>query len=169
LYGCDIDKIRFVGTTTVKNFISLDYLQSQNRLNSGWSSEDEIFTGPHFNFSVPLKFFLGFAEDYKKVLLNCKHELVLMLTKNLGDVLEQTRSDQTFKLEMTNITWKNPHVNPSYFAKIKMYDIIKSGVVALRSWDSYFNPKLCYGSQHSWNVKLSANRENPRLPKFDLH
>jgi len=60
-----------------------------------------------------------------------------MLTKNLGDVLEQTRSDQTFKLEMTNITWKNPHVNPSYFAKIKMYDIIKSGVVALRSWDWY--------------------------------
>jgi len=46
---------------------------------------------------------LGFAEDYKKVLLNCKHELVLMLTKNLGDVFEQTRNEQTFKLEMTNI------------------------------------------------------------------
>jgi len=41
-------------------------------------------TGPTFNFSVPLKNLLGFAEDYKKVLLNCKHELVLMLTKNLG-------------------------------------------------------------------------------------
>jgi len=47
---------------------------------------------------------LGFAEDYKKVLLNCKHELVLMLTKNLGDVFEQTRNEQIFKLEMTSIT-----------------------------------------------------------------
>jgi len=31
-------------------------------------------------------------------------------------------------LEMMNITWKIPHVTPSDFAKIKMYDIIKSGV-----------------------------------------
>jgi len=47
-----------------------------------------------------------------------------------------------------------------------MYDIIKSGVslsIAFRSWDSYFNPKLGYGSQHSWIVKLSANREKPRF------
>jgi len=76
--------------------------------------------GPHFNFSVPLKNLLGFAEDYKIVLLNCKHELVLMLTKNLGDVFQQTRNEQTFKLEMTNITWKIPHVTPSDLGKIKM-------------------------------------------------
>jgi len=30
----------------------------------------------------------------------------LMLTKNLGDVLEQSRNKHTFKLEMKNITWK---------------------------------------------------------------
>jgi len=53
----------------------------------------------HFNFSVPFKKLLGFAEDYKKVLLKCKHELVLMLTKILGDVFEQTRNEQTFNLE----------------------------------------------------------------------
>jgi len=84
-----------------------------------------------------------------------------MLTKNLGDVFEQTRNEQTFKVEMTNITWTIPHITPSDFAKIKMYDIIKSGVnlpIAFRSWDSYVNPKLGYGSQHSWKVKLSANR-----------
>jgi len=39
--GCEIDKVRFVGmTTTQKNYISLDNLQSQNLLNSGWSSGD---------------------------------------------------------------------------------------------------------------------------------
>jgi len=107
-----------------------------------------------------------FAEDYKKVLLTCKHELVLMLTKNLGDVFEQTRNEQSFRLEMTNITWKIPHVTPSDFVKIKMYDIIISAVnlpIAFRSWDSYVNPKLGFGSQHSWNVKSSANREKPRF------
>jgi len=34
---------------------------------------------------------------------------------------------------------------------------------AFRSWDSYVNPKLGYGSQHSWNVKVSANREKPKF------
>jgi len=86
-----------------------------------------------------------------------------MLTKNLG---EQTRNERTFKLEMTNITWKIPHVTSSDFAKIKMYDIIKSGVnlpIAFRSWDLCVSPKLGYGSRQSWNVKLSANREKPRF------
>jgi len=74
-------------------------------MNSGWSSVDKIFTGPHFKFSVPLKILLGFAEDYKKVLLKCKHELVLMLTKNLGDVFEQSRNEQTFNLENVPHSW----------------------------------------------------------------
>jgi len=78
-------------TTNLKYVISLDIHQSQNLLNSGRSSGDEISAGPHFNFSVPIKNFLRFAEDYKKVLLKCKHELVLMLTKNLDDVFEQIR------------------------------------------------------------------------------
>jgi len=60
------------------------------------SSGDEISTGPHFNFSTPLKNLLGFAEDYKKVLLKCLHEEVLMLTKNLGDVFKQIRNEQNF-------------------------------------------------------------------------
>jgi len=103
--ACEIDRTRFVGMTiTLKNCISLDNLQSQNLLNSGWSSGDEIFTEPHFNFSVPLKNLLGLTDDYKKILLNCKHELVLTLTKNLCDVFEQI-----FKLEITNITWKIPY------------------------------------------------------------
>jgi len=76
-------------TTTLNKFISLDNLQIHNLLNSGWSSGDVISTGSHFNFSIPLKNLLRFAKDYKNVLLKCKHELVLMLTKNLGDVVEQ--------------------------------------------------------------------------------
>jgi len=67
---------------------------------------------------------------------------------------------------MTNVTWKDRHVTPSDFANTKMHDIIKNGVnlqVVFRSWYSHANPKLGYGCQHSWNVKLSANREKPRF------
>jgi len=61
--------------------------------------------------------------------------------------LNKSEMNKTFKLEVTNITWKFYHLTPSDFAKIKMYDIINSGVnlpIAIRSWDSYVNPKLGY-------------------------
>jgi len=54
-------------TTTLKNVISQDNLQSQNLLNSAWNSGVEISTGTHFIFSVPLKNVLGFADDYTKI------------------------------------------------------------------------------------------------------
>jgi len=45
--GCEIDETRFVGMTSILKYdISLDNLQSQNLLNSGWSIGDEISTGP---------------------------------------------------------------------------------------------------------------------------
>jgi len=62
---------------------------------------------------------------------------------------------------MTNVAWKIPYVPLSDIAKIKMYDIIKIGVslpIEFRSWYSYANTNLGYGSQHSSNVRLSANR-----------
>jgi len=80
--------------------------------------------------------------------------------------LNKSEINKTFKLEMTNITWKIPHVTSSDFANLKMYDIIKGGVnqpIAFRSWYSYANPTLGYGSQHNWNVKLSANHEKPKF------
>jgi len=58
--------------------------------------------------------------------------------------LNKTEMNKTFKLEMTNITCKIPHITPSDFEKIKIYDIIKNGVnlpIAFRSWDSYANPE----------------------------
>jgi len=39
---------------------------------------------------------------------------------NLGDVFEQTRNEQTFTMEMTNLARKVAHVTPSNFAKMKM-------------------------------------------------
>jgi len=59
--------------------------------------------------------------------------------------LNKSEINKTFRLEMTNITSKIRHVTPSDFAKIKMYDIIKSGIslpIAFRSWYSYANPTL---------------------------
>lgn len=165
--GVEIDRTRFTGvTSTMKNFVSLNQLENKRLFNSGWSGGSNFNVLNNFNFSIPLKNLLGFAEDFKKVILNCKHELVLLITKNMDDVYLQEVSNVKYQMEITNITWKIPHVTPSDSAKIKMYDIIKSGgnlPIAFRSWDTYINPKLSNGTHHVWNVKLAANRERPRF------
>nr|XP_044250259.1 uncharacterized protein LOC123003054 [Drosophila takahashii] len=165
--GYEIDRTRFVGmSSTLKNYLSESRQDSRKLLNAGWSGGNDIITKGNFNFSLPLKNVMGFAEDYRKVLLNCKHELILLLTKNLDDVYVKNKANHTYVLEMTNISWKIPHVTPSDAAKIKMYDIIKSGVnlpIAFRSWDTYINPKLIQGNQHVWSLKIGSNRERPRF------
>jgi len=55
---------------------------------------------------------------------------------------------------------KISHVTPSDFAKIKICVVIKR--------DSNVNSNLGYGTQHSWNVKLSANPEKPRIAIIGL-
>jgi len=65
--GVEIDRTRFSGiTSTIKNFVSLNQFESKRLYNSGWSEGPEFKLTPHFNFSIPLKNLLGFAEDFKK-------------------------------------------------------------------------------------------------------
>jgi len=125
-------RTRFSGITSkIKNFVSLNKFESKRLSNSGWSGGPVFNLTPHFNFSIPLKNLLGFAEDFKKVLLNCKQELVLLISKNFNDVVEQDKFENAqlvgkHHLNMTNITWKIPHKTLSDSTKIKMYDIKKS-------------------------------------------
>jgi hypothetical protein len=165
--GVEIDRTRFVGTTsTIKNYVYLNQLESKKLFNSGWTGSGDFTSPSYFEFSLPLKNLLGFAEDFKKVILNCKHELVLLISKNMNEVYETAHGNNNFRMEMLSITWKIPHITPSDSAKIKLYDIIKSGAnlpLAFRSWDTYINPKLTQGTQQIWNVKLAANRERPRF------
>jgi len=56
IIGCEIDKTRFVGMTTKpKICISVDNLQSQNLLNSGWSTT----SGTPLQLFCTIKKFVG--------------------------------------------------------------------------------------------------------------
>ncbi|KAK9720144.1 hypothetical protein QE152_g22242 [Popillia japonica] len=49
---------------------------------SGWcpnsKTQPTISLNNKFNAYIPLKFFLGFAEDYKKIIINASQELILL-------------------------------------------------------------------------------------------
>ncbi|XP_075163031.1 uncharacterized protein LOC142235655 [Haematobia irritans] len=78
LIGVEVDRSRYLGiSSTIKNFSSLTSSESNMLLNAGWSCLKDMSVNT-FNFYVPLKMLLGFADYFNKIILYSKHELILL-------------------------------------------------------------------------------------------
>ena len=85
LNGVEIDRNRNVGiTSTLKNYVSLTFDEDKNMENAGWGLKrrDGLIVKNHFNFCIPLKYLLGFCVDYKRIIINARHELILIRSRN---------------------------------------------------------------------------------------
>lgn len=173
--GIEIDRTRHLGiSNTIKNIVSMTPSDSTMSENASWNNMKPItLDTPTFNYYIPLKSLLGFAEDFNKILLNCKHELILLRTKTEKGFITSTVANTKPMLNITNVSWRIPHIHLSDSSKLSMMKIIKSGVtipLAFRSWDTHFYPKLPADTHnHIWNVKLSSNRERPRFILLAFH
>lgn len=171
LNGIEIDRNRNVGiTSSIKNYISLTENESKMMFNASWVPfYDVALTNEHFNFCVPLKCLLGFAEDYRKIVINAKHELVLIRSKTDDNVLYTNNKD--LKVSITKIQWKIPHITVGEEEKLSLLKLIERGnsiQMSFRSWDMYEYPILPTTSQHTWAVKTSNQLEKPRFVIFAL-
>ena len=82
LDGVEIDRNRNVGITiTIKNFVTTTPGRSAILKNAGWETLAVVNTGD-FNLCVPLNILLGFCDDYKRVVMNARHELILIRSRN---------------------------------------------------------------------------------------
>lgn len=170
LNGVEIDRTRQLGIATeIKNYVSLSKSESDKLLNAGWSPlniGDLKLVDGYFNFCVPLKLLLGFAEDFNKIIVNSKHELILLRSKDDNQVLKSYLATEKIKLSILNITWKVPHVQLADAYKLEMYKIINNRRplnISFRSWDMYYYPSLPQSTTVLWNVKLANENERPRF------
>lgn len=164
--GVEIDRCKGPGiTTTIKNFLSLNDQESKALSNAGWSGDDPLSTkAGFFNFSVPLKMILGFAEDYQKVIVGCKHELVLIRSRTDENAVVSPTDD--VQIRIFKLTWRVPHISIADEEKLGMLKVIGSGhpiQMFFRSWDMYEYPLLQTTQQHTWTVKTSTQLEKPRF------
>ena len=124
-----------------------------------------------FNFCVPLKMFLGFAEDFNKVIVNSIHELILLRSKDDSQIItfKSNISSEKCKLSILNRTWKVPHVKFADVYKLEIFKTINSRrplKISFRSWDMYYNPSLPECNSILWNVKLARERSRFLLIAF---
>ena len=86
-----------------------------------------IITNPNpngeFSFKIPLKHFLGFCEDYKKILYGMQQRLTLTRTDN-NNAIFRTGGDEG-EVYIDRIRWFMPHVIPSDAYRLQLDKIIE--------------------------------------------
>lgn len=164
--GVEIDHSKNVGhTSTIKNLLSLNENESKMLYNAGWTKTNNVtIADGYFNFYVPLKMILGFAEDYKQVVVNVKHELIFTRARTDNNCV--LSAADAVKIHINKLQWRIPHITMSDESKLKMLKVIDGGKslkMSFRSWDLYEYPLLSTTTNHNWSVKTSNQLEKPRF------
>ena len=112
--------------------------ENNNVVNKGFELRHKhIIKSPNpkgtFGFKIPLKHFLGFCEDYKKILYGMQQRLTLTRTVNTNAILRGYQTNaQNVKIyydegnvHIDNIRWFMPHVIPSDAYRLQLDKIIE--------------------------------------------
>ncbi|KAK9720155.1 hypothetical protein QE152_g22238 [Popillia japonica] len=156
-------------TSSIKAYLSLNDNESRSLQMSGWApSLDNIPTfstdKKYFSAAIPLKFLLGFAEDYNKIIINASQELILVRSKSDDN---SYKSDGTKKatFEIEKIEWRVPHISVNDESRMKLLEILRNDkpiYIPFRKWELYELPALRTTKDDIWSIKSSTNLEKPR-------
>ena len=153
----------------MKAYPSLNPSQLQFLEISGWNSSNHIDDNGKFEVIIPLSLILGFAEDYQKIIVNAKHELVLTRSNTDRNAVMQTQASvtakDTFKFTLSKIEWLMPVIMLSNSKKASLLKFIEKDPIltlSFRSWELYEYPQIPQTSKHIWTVKTSSQLEKPR-------
>lgn len=165
LNGFPIDICKNVGvTSTLKGYISFSSRDIARMEIASWNKEsNSAATAGYINFCIPLKSIFGFAEDYQNIIMNCKHELILLRSRS--DVNALVGANNISSITINKVQWHVPHVSVSDSEKLKLLQIInKKQFLQLnyRTWELYEYPALPQTDKHIWSVKASAQLNTPR-------
>lgn len=180
LNAVEIDKSKNVGVSSLmKAYASLNNNEIKFLEIAGWNTNklfqgdvnlNAIFDGEgNFEIMIPLSLILGFAEDYKKIIVNAKHELILTRSNTDKNAIIQSAKavtdKNTFKFTFKKIEWLMPTILLSNARKASLLKYIEKDPtldVSFRSWELYEYPQLPESSRHIWTVKSSSQLEKPR-------
>ena len=123
-----------------------------------------------FNFKIPLKHFLGFCEDYKKILYGMQQRLTLTRTGNDNAILKGQNAAGNAalvnaKIDLNKISWFMPHVIPSDAYRLQLNKIIekKEKIPVGYRMLQCDNIPVVGGSGFTWRLGVKSS---PDIPRF---
>lgn len=116
-----------------------------------------------YRIIIPLNTIFGLADDYRKIIMNAKHELILIRSRSDSKVYRCATSAVNFNVK--KISWKIPHIQLSDQSKLRMLRYLERNRtvnVPYRSWELYELPQVPQATKHNWTVKTATNASKPR-------
>jgi len=171
--GITCDSTRFPGiATTLKGYCSFSKAAAERLQAAGWkTTEKSPVVDPesgYFNICLPLNTLLGLLEDYDKILLNVRLELVLIRANRDENAFVPLKADSTTapSLKIERISWNLPYVYLNDKEKLKMMGVLERNLpleIPFRSWSLHTYPTLPQTTSHTWTIKTSNQLEKPRF------
>ena len=116
-----------------------------------------------FCFKIPLKHFLGFCEDYKKILYGMQQRLTLTRTGDDNAIFRADNVD-VGKVDITGIKWFMPHVIPSDMYRLQLDKIIEKKEKILVGYRMLqCDNTSITGTEFTWRLGVKSS---PDIPRF---
>ena len=117
----------------------------------------------HFCFKIPLKHFLGFCEDYKKILYGMQQRLTLTRTSDDNAIFRANAVDPG-KVDIQRIRWFMPHVIPSDAYRLHLNKIIeKKEKIPVGYRMLQCDNTSITGTEFTWRLGVKSS---PDIPRF---
>lgn len=165
--GQTIDCCKNTGmASTIKGYVSYNEKQSKNLELAGWWPNEK----PKINFladkkfiaCLPLSHLMGFFEDYKKIILFAKQELILFRSRSDVNCYSGIENCD-FKID--RIEWRIPHISVKQQTYLELLNIVNQDapiLIPFRKWEIHELPALRTTTKDIWSVKTSTSLERPR-------
>jgi len=170
--GIEVDSTRVLGiTSSLKGYLSGTPDNYNCYENAGWNfknaTQSENVKG-EFSACIPLKYWLGLFEDYKRILVNSRLELILTRShSDLNALQVKTGATATEgKVVLNKIVWMVPHITVDDEERLKLLKLIekeKSLFIPFRSFETFEYPELGTTKKVVWNLKTASKLEKPRF------
>lgn len=170
LNGVPVDRVRNVGITALmKGYLSFSKNEGIRLQNAGWSGTEEyvkslVNANGNFNISIPMRMLMGIFEDFKKILINVRQELVLVRgNSDLNAIINETVTEPV-KVDITKLYWRLPHISVSDVNRLKLLKYIEHNTaleIDFRSWEVHEFPLLQQTTTHMWPIKNVGKLESP--------
>ena len=145
------------------NIANMENLGFEKRENHIINNSDPRGT---FGFKIPLKHFLGFCEDYKKILYGMQQRLTLTRSGNIQDIIFRTNATDEGRVLIDKISWFMPHVIPSDAYRLQLDKVIEKK----EKIPVGYRMLQCDSTQVSTNIKNFTWRlgvkSSPDIPRF---
>lgn len=167
LNGVVIENLRNVGiSTTLKRYVTETEYSKLSASNYGWNVLHYTPSDKsHFSLAIPLNKIFGFAEDYKKIIINAKHELVLVRARNDLNCFQCTDADTKVDI-LHKIEWRVKHIRLDEVTKLNLLKLLSNDrplMIPFRTMDLYELPNIPESASMVWPIKTTTQLEKPRF------